>query len=164
MKPDYEMPKLEVVTPLEVAVYLNVENIVKDFPNPDPAQIIDLNNTENVQYSMPGYPLKVIDVTGKSAVAFTLSNDQGSDGNCFWLTTFDTEKNGPIVSGPTANPIGNNYPPNVITLEIKQDIPKKEETQSFTLHCYFVYFDQTKKKNLVYHCSIDPKLKAKQEQ
>ncbi|MBL6446004.1 hypothetical protein JMN32_06770 [Fulvivirga sp. 29W222] len=142
---------------LQIPVYLDVERIVAAYQKTSPGQIIPLDDE---YYKIPIAKEGVIDVSGCESIQFTLSNNEGTDGTMFWLTSFKSKSSSIVQPGP--NPMGTNMPANVMVLTVKPDPGTKTETQTFTLHCYFVHYADSEYKNVVYHCTIDPKLKSDQ--
>ncbi|MEP2023316.1 MAG: hypothetical protein ABJH98_14650 [Reichenbachiella sp.] len=148
-------------TTLHVAVYLNVENIVKKYPNPD-GSIIDLvNGSETFFQFLPTNSQGYIEVsTDKKQITFTLSDSEGHCDGRFWLTRFINEDQG-AIAGSTANKGGELVPANILTVDVNPNL-QVGETEDFKLHCYFIYFNEATGDNLVYHCMTDPKLQADQ--
>ena len=146
---------------LHVAVFLNVENIVEKYPNPE-GDMIDLQNESTTLYEiLPINNKGYIEVpTTTKQITFTLSDKDGQSDGRFWLTRFVNEDKGPIA-GSTPNAGGTSIPANVLTVDVKPNV-KKGDTEDFKLHCYFIYFDQKSGENWVYHCKTDPVLQAGQ--
>jgi|GEM_PF-2634325 len=138
----------------QIPVYIDVDEIVKKFaPN-------QLNRITSKYYNIPIDDNGFIQIPQDTTeISLTATNKDGTDGTQFWLTTLKTDSNGPIIDGTRHNPMGKNAPANVLTLQLTPN-PKIGDTQSFTIHCYFI--TNVKGLNQVYHCSLDPKLRISQ--
>lgn len=143
---------------LQVPVYLDVDKIVESY-RPQ-SGIIPLDDDF---YQIPIMTKSKIEVGGCSQIQFTLTNKEGIAGTMFWLSYFQSESGDEIVK-PGANRIDgtNNNPTNVMTLDVIPNKTSHTEDQTFHLHCYFIIYNEEAKHNVVYHCSIDPQLQAKQ--
>lgn len=147
---------------LQVAVYLNVDNIVAKYPKPNGEMIDLINGTEIFFQFLPTNNEGYIEVpTTTEKITFTLSNSEGHSDGRFWLTRFINEDEG-IIAPSTSNKGGNLVPANVLTVDVNPDV-KKGDTEDFKLHCYFIYFDESTGENWVYHCKTDPELKVDQD-
>ncbi|SMD33161.1 hypothetical protein SAMN04488029_1526 [Reichenbachiella faecimaris] len=146
---------------LHVAVYLNVENIVSKYPNPNGEMIDLVNGAETFFQFLPTNSEGYIEVpTTTKQITFTLSDSKGHSDGRYWLTRFINEDEG-IIAPSTPNKGGALVPANILTVDVNPDV-KKGDTEDFKLHCYFIYFDESTGENLVYHCKTDPKLQADQ--
>lgn len=146
---------------LQVAVYLNVENIVAANPNPDGSLITLKNGAKEFFKFLPLNADGSIEIPlGTQQVTFTLTDWSGRSDGKFWLTRFKNENEGPIAKS-AANSGANSIPANVLTIGINP-AAQEGDTEDFNIHCYFIYFNEAIGENWVYHCKTDPELKVGQ--
>lgn len=150
---------------LQVAVYLNVQNIVAAYGKPTADSIIDLVNAEGEKkqfYKFPSANDKgtiMVPIKSKK-ISFTLGDSNGRSDGRFWLTRFINKDKG-IIAPSSPNKGGDLVPANILTVDVNPKV-KKGETEGFKLHCYFIYFNESTGENWVYHCKTDPRLQTEQ--